>query len=195
MTRTKAFNEDEALNEAMMLFWANGFAATSMQMLENSMGLKRTSIYNAFGNKRELFTHALKRYFTVILSGFVTALSEAKTAREGVETVLRETISLNFNESMPGGCMMILSVMENEQHDAETQRLLDGALTQLTAGIEERLTLGQLRGEKNFKKDNAVVANQITALITGVVVMARANYPRKVLEAMATSTIEALFEQ
>ena len=55
MARTKAFDERRALIAAMLVFWEKGYEATSMQDLEQAMGLRRTSIYNAFGNKRSLF--------------------------------------------------------------------------------------------------------------------------------------------
>lgn len=55
MGRTKAFDEEAALAAAMRLFWQKGYGATSIGDLERAMALKRTSIYNTFGNKRALF--------------------------------------------------------------------------------------------------------------------------------------------
>lgn len=46
----------------MHAFWQHGFEATSMCDLECATGLKRISIYNAFGDKEGLFLAALDLY-------------------------------------------------------------------------------------------------------------------------------------
>ena len=54
MARTKAFDDDWVLEQAMRAFWAGGYAATSVQDLEHATGLGRGSLYNAFGDKEQL---------------------------------------------------------------------------------------------------------------------------------------------
>ena len=51
----KQFDPDEALEKAMQLFRANGYAATGMAELQTQMGIGRKSLYDTFGNKRQLF--------------------------------------------------------------------------------------------------------------------------------------------
>ncbi|NNF96075.1 MAG: TetR/AcrR family transcriptional regulator, partial [Halobacteria archaeon] len=105
MPRVKVFDEDKALQAAMLEFWRSGYEATSIQDLEQAMALKRTSIYNAFGNKRSLFQQALQRYLQNVLARFLAVLEEAQTIREAINGVLNEVINLHFNKSHPGGCM------------------------------------------------------------------------------------------
>ena len=62
MARPKSFDEQTALRAAAELFWTHGYDATSMAELEEGMGMGRQSIYNAFGDKRELFLKALAWY-------------------------------------------------------------------------------------------------------------------------------------
>ncbi|GJD15278.1 hypothetical protein RIVM261_002340 [Rivularia sp. IAM M-261] len=62
MARPRVFESDEALAKAMMVFWQQGYCATSLDDLEATMGLKRQSIYNVFGDKRSLFLKALRFY-------------------------------------------------------------------------------------------------------------------------------------
>ncbi len=45
MARHKEFDETEALEVAMRTFWSKGYEGTSLQGLEASMDLARTSIY------------------------------------------------------------------------------------------------------------------------------------------------------
>jgi TetR/AcrR family transcriptional repressor of nem operon len=62
LPRPREFDEGVALEAAMQRFWAGGFAATSVRDIGNAMGLGQASIYNAFGDKRTLFTQCLDRY-------------------------------------------------------------------------------------------------------------------------------------
>ena len=62
MARAKKYNEKEVAEKAMNLFWKNGYANTSMQMLEKEMGINKFSIYSSFGNKDGLFLKSLDCY-------------------------------------------------------------------------------------------------------------------------------------
>jgi len=62
MPRPKEFNPDDALDHAMHVFWHKGYEATSMEDLLAAMHLNRGSLYDTFGDKRQLFLKALDRY-------------------------------------------------------------------------------------------------------------------------------------
>ena len=194
MARTKVFDEKQALEAAMLLFWKLGYEATSIQELEQVMGVKRTSIYNAFGNKRALFQQSLMHYMDVVLmSRFIHALEQSSTAREAIEAVLKEVIKLHFNKNNPGGCMVVLSLSESNQHDSETKKLLDMALEKLKKAIVVRLEQGVVAGELAKDTPCATMATQITTLITGMIIMAKGSTPKKELERLVVYSNEMLF--
>ncbi len=58
----KSFDEQEAIESAMMVFWEKGYEATSISNLLEKTGINRGSFYNAFGGKRQLFTKTLEKY-------------------------------------------------------------------------------------------------------------------------------------
>jgi TetR/AcrR family transcriptional repressor of nem operon len=62
MARTKEFDEDQALDDAMNLFWERGYEATSIQDLVDTTGVQRQSLYDTFGSKHEIFLRSLMRY-------------------------------------------------------------------------------------------------------------------------------------
>ena len=51
----KQFDPEIALDKAMQLFWAKGYAATGLSELLETMGIGRKSLYDTFGNKRALY--------------------------------------------------------------------------------------------------------------------------------------------
>ena len=60
--RPREFDVSEALEQAMLLFWRQGYSGTSLSDLTRAMGIAKTSMYAAFGNKEALFRLALQRY-------------------------------------------------------------------------------------------------------------------------------------
>lgn len=62
MARTKEFDQEQALDAAMHLFWEKGYEATSIQDLVDATGVQRQSLYDTFGSKHEMFLQTLMRY-------------------------------------------------------------------------------------------------------------------------------------
>jgi AcrR family transcriptional regulator len=62
MPRQRGFEPDEVLDKAMRLFWRQGYNNTSVQELEEAMGINRFSIYATFESKHDLFLATLERY-------------------------------------------------------------------------------------------------------------------------------------
>ena len=63
MARPREYDRDEVLEKAMRVFWAKGYACTSVQDLVTAMGINRGSLYAEFGDKEGLHFAALGRFF------------------------------------------------------------------------------------------------------------------------------------
>ncbi len=62
MGRPRNFEVEEALENAMLVFWEKGYDGASLTDLTEAMNMSRPSMYSIFGNKEELFYKALDRY-------------------------------------------------------------------------------------------------------------------------------------
>lgn len=60
MTKNKIFNKTTAIKKVTALFYKKGYFATSMQDIVDATKLNRSSIYNSFGSKLELFVECFK---------------------------------------------------------------------------------------------------------------------------------------
>ena len=86
MGRPRAFDMDQALDQALHVFWEKGYAGTSIADLTEAMGINPPSLYAAFGNKEKLFKKALDRYEDERDQILEEAFA-APTAREAVTAV------------------------------------------------------------------------------------------------------------
>ena len=124
MARPRSFCEQQVINAAMNAFWQHGYEATSMCDLENATGLKRISIYNAFGDKEGMFLAALDMYYEQGKQLFQQDVPEA--GLEGIHMVF-DKISTASDDSCPNhcGCLMVNALLDiNKSSPAIKERLL-----------------------------------------------------------------------
>lgn len=103
MPRSRSFNEEEVLTKIMCLFWEYGYETTNLGHMEAVTALPRTSLYNAFGNKADIFALILSVYHSVVESKFDELGEEPN-----IESLylLFESM-LNGDEDWPTGCLMV----------------------------------------------------------------------------------------
>lgn len=192
MGRTRQFDERQVLIAAMLVFWEKGYEATSIQDLEEAMGLKRTSIYNAFGNKRSLFERVVTCYKESIMSALFDALDNAPDIRTGIKRLLNEVLEIHFNEDYPGGCLVVLSVLESGQHDEQSSAALANTIQELKQGLQARLLKARKRGELPAELDAGSTATTIAATMAGMMVLGKAHFSRGVLRKTINQVLQLL---
>lgn len=109
--RPRAFDRDEALRQAMLLFWERGYDGASMADLTARMRIGSPSLYAAFGNKEALFLQAVALYGATAGSLTARVLSEEHTAREAIEAMLRGNAADYLLPGRPSGCMAVLAAI------------------------------------------------------------------------------------
>ena len=60
--RPRGFDQAEVLARVRRVFMDKGYSATSLDDLAEAACLNRPSLYAAFGNKEQLYLHALRQY-------------------------------------------------------------------------------------------------------------------------------------
>ncbi len=150
--RPKLFVREEALRQAMHLFWSKGFNAVSYTDLTKAMGMTAPSIYLAFGSKEKLFEEAYLLYAEEGATG-LRALAAPRTAKEGIECMLKSVVRAftDFNE--PRGCMTIVGSMSLPAEQESLREMLKRARQSTLAVIQQRLDAAVDTGELSNKTD------------------------------------------
>ncbi|HYQ70933.1 MAG TPA: TetR/AcrR family transcriptional regulator [Gammaproteobacteria bacterium] len=182
MARNRQFDERQALVAAMLTFWEKGYEGTSIQDLEAAMGLGRTSIYNAFGNKRALFGRVMACYKDSVMAALIADMDAAPDIREGIRRLLNSALDIHFDAGNPGGCLVVLSVLESGQHDAQSRATMQQTLHDLAHALRLRLARARKAGDLSPDLDITATATTIATTMTGMMVMGQANFTRAALK-------------
>src|SRR5438132_514738 len=103
MARPRQFDEQRAVDAAARAFWASGYEATSTEDLCAATGLGRSSIYNTFTSKRDLFEKALARYMADKNATTTELLEGEGPVKDKVRALLWQVVEAD--ERDPIGCL------------------------------------------------------------------------------------------
>ena len=92
----------------MDAFWQKGYESTSLADLCTCTGLHKGSLYQAFGDKHELFMKALHHYAAREFKETAAVAFQHESPLDSIRAVVR-TVCLHAEEGK--GCMMINSMV------------------------------------------------------------------------------------
>ncbi|MEV0970221.1 TetR/AcrR family transcriptional regulator [Microtetraspora glauca] len=166
MGRTRAFDRDTALERALDEFWRHGYEATSIATLTAAMGINPPSLYAAFGDKRKLFTEAVRHYQETHGAFSTRALAEEPTAREAVERLLREAAEVYSDATHPPGCLIVSAGVNTT--DPQVIAELRGHRERAKQAIRDRIDHDIRSGRLPRDTDSGGLAAYYAAIIQGM---------------------------
>ncbi len=191
MARPREFDRDVALEQAINLFWSKGFAATSTDDLLKAMGIARQSLYNAFGDKRQLYLEALHSYQRKSTSGHMARLTAPASPLDGIRDLLAG-LTPEDDALRRLGCMGVGAVAEFGTTDPELVGMRQKIAPLLGARLVERIREGQATGEIDDSLDPEQAAGFVQMAMTGLQVAARGGASADDLHGMALFTVDRL---
>lgn len=192
MARPREFDVASALESAMQTFWAKGYEATSVDDLCESTGLGRSSLYAAFGDKRELYLRALDRYEEDAATRVATALAGPVPIRKSISAFLGRIIDDIVSGPGRRGCFIGNCAAELPRGDREAANQVRRSLARVEKVFCEALTRAKARSEIDARSDVTALARFFTAGIQGLRLVGKANPDRKVLNDIAMVMVRAL---
>jgi len=178
--RPRAFDTEQALDRAMEVFWRQGYEGASLAELTAAMGITRTSMYAAFGNKEALFRQALDRYAGGP-AGYVRRALEQPTARAVAEHLLEGAILTTTGRGGPAGCLSVQGALAT---GAAGQAARDALITWRRKGekaLRERFVRAVAEGDLPPHADPATLARYLVTVVYGIAVEAATGTPRVAL--------------
>jgi len=192
MARSREFDPTAALEQAMVLFWEQGFGETSMEDVVASTGVSRYGLYGTFGNKRELYIAALQRYAEHIARDEHPRLFSPEATRADIDAFLAGAVERCVGPDGHRGCMICNTAIEVAPHDPAIAAAVRDLYDQLAAAFATAVRNSQAAGDIDESVDAKAVGDLLVGTMQGAVVFARAGTSRTRLTEYMNSALKIL---
>jgi TetR/AcrR family transcriptional regulator, transcriptional repressor for nem operon len=175
----------------MEVFWTKGYEATSLDDLCEATGLSRSSLYAAFGDKRDMLFKSLDLYVERRAARIGQVL-QRPPFRAALATLLRELIDGIVAGPGRRGCFIGNCAAELARRDRNAMARVRRSLLQNQETIRAVLLQARSRGEIARNADLDALASFLTSSLQGLRLVGKANPDRVALEDIAAMILRCL---
>ncbi|WP_420969083.1 TetR/AcrR family transcriptional regulator [Bradyrhizobium sp. B120] len=119
--RPRAYDSELVLEKITALFWQKGYEATSLDDISLAAGMKRPSLYLAFGNKEDMYLLALRRYHTLVRNAVIDELDRRSDIGVVLRCIYQRILSIYRSDAKARGCFTIASLSQELAASAAIQ--------------------------------------------------------------------------
>ena len=168
MARPREFDEKEALNQATKVFWTHGYNATSLADLTKAMGISKSSFYETFGSKHDLYLATLDHYIENSGGRATAVLSDDAPPLELIDRWLSQAIQTLVSGDVRRGCFLNNCAVEDSPHDPEVAEKVQQGLYAVKQKLAAIVACGQVSGEINRIHDSETYAAFLVNTLNGL---------------------------
>jgi TetR/AcrR family transcriptional repressor of nem operon len=173
MPRSKSFDEDTVLDQAVQLFWERGYEGTSLTDLETHLGLGRQSLYNTFGDKQTLFHKALDRYRRKMAGGALAKLDAPGAGLDAIRAFFQATVESLTGTETRRACLVVNTILERGSEDGDALLRCNHARDGLERAFRRALAQARTSGELPESLDIEAAATLLVVQNYGLNVLAK----------------------
>ncbi|MFI5931746.1 TetR/AcrR family transcriptional regulator [Actinoplanes sp. NPDC051494] len=188
--RPRGFDADAALERAMLVFWERGYDGVSLSDLARSMGITKTSLYAAFGNKDDLFRKALERYAEGP-AGYGAQALEQPTAREVAAAYLAGSLAATTYPGKPAGCLAVQGFVAAAHLDQTLRDALAHYRAEDRARLRDRFQRAIDEGDLPAGADPDVLARHLMTTADGIAVQASGGATRDEIQLVTDAILRS----
>lgn len=190
MARVKEFDRETALQAAIATFAAHGYEGTSVDALMRSMKIGRQSMYDTFGDKKQLYLAALRKYGQDSFDQTLALLESGGSPLAGIEAVLVDYARRPRKREL--ACLGVGSVCEFGRSDGDIAAINDELGRQLEKAFEQKVAAAIAAGEVDEEVNPKDAARYLSVALCGIKVAAEAGTSPAHLTSVAKMTLRSL---
>lgn len=189
----RAFDEGEALDSAMEVFWRHGFQGSSLDVLCDAMGIGRRSLYIWLGDKRQLFIACLRHYRKTQFPEVANRM--LADGADGRASILEFMKGAGSWAAIPNtkGCLLVSSLWEFAQTEPEIREVVDELLGELDQAFTKALERAVQQGEVRPDLCVATTASLLGLIRNGIMLEGKSGRSGRGIPA-ALRVVEELLE-
>jgi len=187
--RPRVYDPEQALQQALEVFWKAGYAGTSLDDLAAATGMNRPSLYAGFGDKRSIYMKALTLYWV----GVRAALAADQSLAAALMQVYSQALTLYFSgKGKPRGCFTLATAVTESGDDPVVREFVGNGFRRLDEALKRRIKAARDQGELPADTDPDTLAGLASAVHSTLGVRARAGIPRAELEEFARKSVASI---
>jgi TetR/AcrR family transcriptional repressor of nem operon len=171
MPKSVLFDRDEIIGKVTNLFWEKGYNGTSMQDLVDVTGLNRSSIYNSYGDKFQLFSEALRHYQKSQNNLLQSVQDKAKSPKAAIK-LLFDGVWSEMSSGQTKGCFLSNCTTELSNTDPRIHQFLSENQKVVVKTFEKLIMKSQEAGEIDTTKNPEILAQYLFSSLQGLRVTA-----------------------
>lgn len=192
MPRPREFDHAAVLDAAMDVFWGGGYIATSTDDLCERTGVGRSSLYNTFKSKRDLYGQALRRYGEHTRTEHDELLERSGPVREIIRDFLTDAVDTQLTDPRRRGCLALDAAVEVGNTDTEIAAYARENFEAIIDTVRSLIERGQRDGEISPDRDAAALARLTHGALTGIHVVGRVAEQRTQLTDIVDALIDSI---
>jgi TetR/AcrR family transcriptional repressor of nem operon len=178
MGRLASFDRSKVLDSAMLVFWRQGYNATSVADLVDATQLQPGSLYGAFQNKRGLFMEVIDTYADRSLARIEDCLKKETKSIDGIFLFFERISDQMETDSDRKGCLLVKTLLEFRDDDPIVADKVTAYLRMMEGHLFNALIRARLSGEIAHDADCRTLSKALISSVWGLRVMS-ATQPEK----------------
>lgn len=154
MPRIKKFDKEKVLEAASSVFQNNGYNGASIDELLTATGLSRSSLYDTFTDKHNLYIQSLEFYKNKNSAQIKNINNNNNNGLEKIETLFNRVVSHLKNNPNDNGCLLVNAAAEMSKQCFKTAQVICNNKIEIQSIFNEWITDAQK--EKLIPNDKAV---------------------------------------
>ncbi len=190
--RPRNFDTDQALKAAVQVFWSKGYEATSLQDLIEAMQISKSSFYQTFESKHQLFQNCIHHYQDRFIGDITESLQNAKSGRAFIEDIFNCMQDKAGPASDRRGCLILNCASEFAQRDPVIARLISTSIQQMTDVFLSAVKRAQKEGDILSHKKPMPLARYLLSSLNGLTTTIKAGARPKEVREVTQVVLSAL---
>jgi TetR/AcrR family transcriptional repressor of nem operon len=143
MPRIKKFDKEKVLEAASSVFQNNGYNGASIDELLIATGLSRSSLYDTFTDKHNLYIQSLEFYKNKNSAQIKNINNNNNNGLEKIETLFNRALSHLKNNPNDNGCLLVNAAAEMSKQCFKTAQVICNNKIEIQSIFNEWITDAQ----------------------------------------------------
>jgi TetR/AcrR family transcriptional repressor of nem operon len=172
MGRPSKFNRLEALATLKGEIWTNGFELSSVKSLSETLGITRSSFYNSFKSREDLFEELLDDYSQAINGKEIFSIKENENILFTITKKMELICLYMVNDQDKRGCLAVSNIQDVVNKNERLDIYINKFFSMNVKHFVKVLNIAISRGELN-PCDTRIKAIALQNLMVGISEMSK----------------------